>query len=216
MSNSPILAKHKSHWSKREFLEAALGGLGLFLFSLIINYLAAAYATYSQSNPVTDIILDNIPVFHVDPLITAATIFLILSLIVLAIMEPRRIPFMAKSLALFILIRSVFICLTHVRVFPGQVIVHENTFFSLIGLGQTGDQFFSGHTGLPYLMALAFWPEKQYRRMYLALSIGLGTLMLLAHAHYSIDIFAAFFITYTIFHLAKRWFPKDYQMFLQS
>ncbi len=33
------------------------------------------------------------------------------------------------------------------------------------------------------------------------------------HLHYSIDVAAAFFITYSIYHIAIRWFKKDKEIF---
>ena len=35
----------------------------------------------------------------------------------------------------------------------------------------------------------------------------------MAHFHYSIDVLSAFFITYTIYHLARFFFEKDYLLF---
>jgi hypothetical protein len=37
----------------------------------------------------------------------------------------------------------------------------------------------------------------------------------MAHIHYSIDVFSAFFITYTIFHLSEKIFIKDRKMFYE-
>jgi membrane-associated phospholipid phosphatase len=76
-----------------------------------------------------------------------------------------------------------------------------------------GDLFFSGHTGMPFLLALIFWEDKWTRFLFLGFSIMFGIVVLLAHLHYSIDVLSAFFITYTIFHLALYIFKKDRDMF---
>ena len=78
-----------------------------------------------------------------------------------------------------------------------------------------GDLFFSGHTGLPFLMALIFWNNKYLRYSFFALSFIFAATVLLGHLHYSIDVLAAFFITYTIFHIAIFIFKKDYLEFLK-
>lgn len=75
----------------------------------------------------------------------------------------------------------------------------------------TGDDlFFSGHVGLTYLMALIFWRTPLLRYIYLALSVMFAVVVLLGHLHYSIDVFAAYFITYTIYTMASRWFKHDF------
>ncbi len=76
-----------------------------------------------------------------------------------------------------------------------------------------GDLFFSGHTGLPFLMALVFWKKPILRYFFIASAIGFGAVVLLTHLHYSIDVLSAFFITYTIFHIAEFLFRKDRKLF---
>jgi hypothetical protein len=39
----------------------------------------------------------------------------------LTLYEPKRIPFVLKSLALFIITRSTFVLLTHIGPFPDQI-----------------------------------------------------------------------------------------------
>jgi hypothetical protein len=120
------------------------------------------------------------------------------------------IPFALKSAALFILIRSAFITLTHLGPFPTHSYINQEAFFSPLNLGS--DFFFSGHTGLPYLMALVFWEYKFIRNVCLAASVVFGVSVLLGHLHYSIDVFSAYFITYSIFHISQKFFAKDYVM----
>ena len=76
-----------------------------------------------------------------------------------------------------------------------------------------GDYFFSGHTGLPFLLTLLFWDNVFLRVLFFVSSIFFGVVVLLGHLHYSIDVLSAFFITYTIYHLSEAFFPKDKKMF---
>ena len=62
------------------------------------------------------------------------------------------------------------------------------------------DYFFSGHVAFPFLCFLLF-KESRIRWFFLASSIVMGVVVLLGHLHYSIDVFAAFFITYASYRI---------------
>ena len=132
---------------------------------------------------------------------------------VLFIIEPKKIPFTLKSIALFVVIRSCFVSLTHIGPFPTQAVVVSNL-IDKVNFG--GDLFFSGHTGLPFLLSLIFWEEPWLRYFFIVSAILFGVVVLLAHLHYSIDVLSAFFITYTIFHIAEKFFKKDRVLFFQG
>src|SRR5262245_58878850 len=109
----------------------------------------------------------------------------------LMICRPNCIPYALKAIALFLLVRAVFVALTHVA--PSPIDPQKPApFFNSIFFG--GDLFFSGHTGLPFLAALAFWHIWQWRMLYLALTAFFGAIVPIGHYHYSIDVHAALFI----------------------
>jgi hypothetical protein len=87
-------------------------------------------------------------------------------------------------------------------------------FFNSIFYGS--DLFFSGHTGMPFLAALAFWHIPQWRIFYLALTVFFGSVVLLGHYHYSIDVLAALFITHGVFQVSCWLFARDYALFRSS
>ncbi len=182
----------------------------LFALSLIVNFYAGTYATEQASNPVTEIILGNIPTFDIDSLFVYGTIVFWIFIGILCLSRPQRIPFTLKTLGLFIFLRSIFISLTHIGPFPTQIAIYSNV-VSKFAFG--GDLFFSGHTGLPFLLALIFWDKKYLRYLFITASLFFGGVVLLGHLHYSIDVFSAFFITYTIYHLSKIFFKRDHQIF---
>ena len=184
--------------------------MAMLFLSLLANYYANIYTVTHASNAVTDVVLDNIPVFNVDFIfVEGAVIFWVFTSFVL-LWEPRRIPFVVKSIAVFILIRSVFITLTHIAPPSAQSFVEPNQFFGLLTAGS--DMFFSSHTGLPFLMALDFWCYRRWRYFFLVCSGVFAVSVLMGHLHYSIDVVAAFFITYSIFHITKDFFPEDYRL----
>jgi len=213
-----ISEKYKKCFQDKRFIFSFLLSLLLFGGSLVVNFYAAQYATVSASSPVTDIILSNTRVYDLDGFFVYGSIVLTLFIILLCLLQPQKAPFTIKSLALFVVIRSIFITLTHVGPFPTHALIDPSTqHYVTKFLGQDlflsffsgNDLFFSGHTGIPFLMALIYWDNKYLRVLFLFLSLAFGTTVLLAHLHYSIDVLAAFFITATIYRMAKFFFKKD-------
>lgn len=202
--------KYKDYFSNREFIISTAIAVFFLAISLVINFYAGIYATINQSNHVTDIILSNIRVYDVGHVFTYGAVLFWLFIIFLFLKEPRRIPFILKSIALFVVIRAIFVSLTHLGPFPTQLPL-ESDIISKFSFG--GDLFFSGHTGLPYLMSLIFWENKPLRILFFLSAVTFGAIVLMAHLHYSIDVLSAFFITYSIFHIAKKMFGKDREIF---
>jgi len=138
-----------------------------------------------------------------------------LIIILLLILNPKYLAFSVKALAVFIIVRSAFISMTHLGVNPHELSFDTqsvgfslyNTFFNT-----KNDFFFSGHTGIPFLMALVFWHDRFWQRIFLVISTVLGTSVLFAHIHYSIDVFASPFIAYGIFAFFKYVFSQDYKL----
>lgn len=208
-----LAQKYKSVFSDRRFVLSLSVAIVLFTISLFVNFYAALYAMERASSSVKDIVLSNIPVFDVDFFVVYGPIFLWLFVGVLLFIEPKKIPFTIKSIALFVLIRSVFITLTHIGPFPTHININYS--LDIVKLFSTGgDLFFSAHTGLPFLMALVFGKYNvNLRVIFSVTAIFFGIIVLLAHIHYSIDVLSAFFITYTIYILAEKFFPKDLEFF---
>lgn len=204
-----ILRRYRSLCAQQEFRISVLVAILVFILGVIANYAASAYATQRASNYVEDIILSNVPVFDVGLFFVYGASALIVFIVVLCLPRPNRIPFVLYAFALFYLIRALFVSLTHLGPFPTQVDLGELAFKFFGG----DSMFFSGHTGAPFLMALMFWQNRALRYIFLAWSAFFGVVVLLGHLHYTIDVLAAFFITYGIYHLALWLFPKDYALF---
>jgi hypothetical protein len=208
------LCKHKSCWSDKSYRNNTLLGFLLLASSLVINALADVYTTHHASNSVTDIILDNIPTWNVNFIFYQGFAIFWLFVIFIQIREPKGLPFVLKSIAFFILIRSFFISLTHLAIPPDHSYLHPARFYARFTAQD--DLFFSSHTGLPFLMSLIYWKDKFLRKIFLSATLFFATTVLLGHLHYSIDVFSAFFITYGIFHIAQTFFKKDYAVHLKE
>ena len=206
---------YRLYFKNQKFLIAV--GLGLLWLGLglVANFYAGMYATESASNAVTDMILDNIPVFDVDIFFVYGPVLLWCFIAWFCLTKPQRIPFVLKSIALFVLIRSLFISLTHIGPFPDRIVIdYTSDLVKKFTFG--GDLFFSAHTGLPFLMALVFQKQKKLFIWLVLAAIFFGIIVLLGHLHYSIDVLSAFFITYSIYHLALVLFKKDWHLFSEG
>lgn len=209
-----IYLRHKNFWIKARVLSALAGGLFLLLALLVQSY-ANNYVDFVASTPVGDILLDNLPTINVGFFVVQGVLIFTLIVAFLLLVFPKYITFALKSLALFIIVRSFFVSLTHLGVNPNQLILNPDSIgFAIYNFFYSvkTDFFFSGHTGIPFLFALIFWKEKFWRYFFFTVSFIFGASMLLAHMHYSIDVFAAPFITYGIFTLAKHLFKDDFKL----
>ena len=193
----------------RSFL-VALVLLGL---AVVFQFYASAYAVRVSSNFVHDLLLDNLPIVNLNGIIIEGALGAIVFSILLLLAKPKYIIFTLKAVAIFIATRAVFVAVTHLGIYPGQVNPGAGFFDGIYtGLGLQAGFFFSGHTGLTLLMALVFWDEKFWRYIYLAAAAVFGASVLLAHVHYTIDVLAAPYMTYAIFKLSQYFFKEDYEL----
>jgi hypothetical protein len=209
----PTLQLYRTLFRNRAYVRSLCEGTVFLAASTIAIFAAVSYATVHASNHVTDFVLSRVGPFNLRFLFVYGTFTAFVITAALLAWRPNRLPFALKSMALFLLIRSVFVALTHIA--PSPIDPQKPApFFNSIFYGS--DQFFSGHTGLPFLAALAFWHIPQWRAFYLALTAFFGSIVLLGHYHYSIDVLAALFITYGIFQMSRWLFGRDYALFRSS
>ena len=187
----------------------------IFLVAVFgIQTLVIDYTNGAATNPVGDIILSNIPVFSVGDFFVYGMFLFVLVVGILSLMYPKRIIFTLHAMTLFVLVRSLFVSLTHIGPFTTQVASDFGPAITQMFFG--ADHFFSGHAGAPFLMALMYWENKLLRYIFLAWSVFFSIIVLLGHLHYTIDVLAAFFITYGIYHTALWLFPRERMLFLSD
>lgn len=210
-----LIAEHKTLWLNKSFVISTAIGLLFFIASLFVNYSAVKYATREAGSATTDILLDNLPVINTDIVFSEGALFFAVFVVVLLFLRPKTIPLTLKSIALFIFVRAIFVSMTHIAPYPDRIATDLSS-LNYISSSSGADLFFSGHTGLPFLMALLFWENKHLKRIFLFFSFLAATAAILGHLHYTIDIFSAFFITYGIYRISKGFFQKDYKFFTSS
>jgi hypothetical protein len=162
--------------------------------------------------------LDNLPIWHIGFVIVIIAILFWVFSCLLLVVHPSRLLFAIKAIALFIIFRAFFMNLTHLGLYPGAAMPGDQN----VGWGFyrhltfEGNFFFSGHTGFPFLLALIFWDNNFWRRFFVLATFFFAAAVLLAHVHYSIDVFAAPFIVYGIFAITAKYFPKDHALLLKA
>jgi hypothetical protein len=213
-----IYVQHKNFWSKENKISLLIGA-GFFAVAIIIQNIADRYVLKVGGTPVSDMLLSRLPTMDVDFFVIQWPLIVTFVTAALILYKPKYLCFCIKALAVFLIIRSFLISVTHLGVNPDQLVLDTRVYgFRLFNFlfNTTGDFFFSAHTGVPFLLALVFWREKIWRYFFLFSSMVMGTSMLLAHIHYSIDVFAAPFMTYSLFAISKYIFDKDYKISLSD
>jgi hypothetical protein len=209
----PFWRYNRKFWN-REQRKSLYEGVALLAIAIIIQIFAGQYSSRASigANSVHDILLDNLPVVNLDFMIVGGAIGLWIVASWLLVTKPRYLVFGMKAIALFIISRAFFFSLTHVGPYPRGIPPGPNNlgwgFYKLLTF--QGNFFYSGHTGFPFLMALIFWEDDFWRPFFIVMSVLFGASVLLAHVHYSIDVFAAPFIVYGIYTITKHFFPKDF------
>ena len=202
-----FLRGYKEVFTHRKTLQNMLIGVLLFIFGMSVSYFAYEYLGTISGPVARDLFLDNLPILYVADWFFFSIFFMGAVAIILSVLNPRRAPFILICTGLFFAIRAFFLILTHLA--PPNIQFYR-------GMSTGADLFFSGHVGYAFLLALMFWRNRFFRILFIALSIAMAALVLLGHLHYSIDVFAAFFIVYVIFTIAKRVFKREYEMLLRS
>jgi hypothetical protein len=205
-----IFRKNLHCWRQEEFIFSTIKGFFLFLTGAISLLAAKEYLTDSYIHIVgsPDLFLDILPVTQMENLLVWGIPTLFCFTCAALIIHPERLPFTLKTLGILCFIRAFFIILTPMGVRPDQVVTVSHSF--LQSLAYSGnDFFFSGHVAFPFLLMLIFWDEFWMRICMLFVAGIFAVSVLLAHTHYSIDVFAVPFIVPTIYGLSRRLFHRD-------
>ena len=125
-----------------------------------------------------------------------------------ASLSPQVLLVFLAGYALLTLSRFVSITLLPLEA-PQNLIplVDPLTNYFYAGKYITKDLFFSGHTSTVILIGLCL-TERTERAVVLVASVVLGVALLFQHVHYTLDIVAAFPLTYIDFRIAK-WLVKQ-------
>jgi hypothetical protein len=205
----------------------------LFRYACFVAMLALSLWGEGRPAPhLPDLLLDHLPyVGLVDRynhwLLTLAYIPLALALLVV---DARRFVRYNVTSGLLSLLRGLCIAATGLGPVRGPD-VHAGLFFDAAGRPRsdfwqalfdlstpgglfgrdaahvylTKDLFFSGHTGVTFLLLLYLWPHRRLRWLMLVGHLLVVASVLLAHLHYTIDIVGAYAIAFSLYALREGW-----------
>jgi hypothetical protein len=187
-----------------------IGALSLFV-GIKLNYYSQGYLLNLTQNGTTlpmlsDLILDNIPLWKVDYLYDIFAIVSLLTLMVFVIHKRRygSVPYFLLLSGIFQIIRGFFIVLTpfgNPMGFDGT----QGPFngFTDIELGV----YPSGHTGIAFLYFLLV-TSKPYRYTLLFSVSVIMFALFFSRGHYTIDILSGIFFAYAIKSYGDKHFRK--------
>ncbi|MDE2019532.1 MAG: hypothetical protein KGJ13_04245 [Patescibacteria group bacterium] len=196
----------------KEHVRSLIVGFFYLALALVFQGYASAYSVANSERFVGDLVLDHLPAIDLNAIIIEGAFLMILMALCVLLLQPRRLMFAVKAASVFIAVRSVCVAVTHLGLYPNQILPGNGFIDQVyVALNLQAGYFFSAHTGLPFLMALIFWDDKPWRYIFLCVSALFGISVLLAHVHYTIDVFAAPFMTYSIFKLSEYLFAQEYR-----
>ncbi len=178
----------------------------LLIISTFLDLLSGNYVLEAGVAVSPDIILDHLGPYNFQFLFGWMYLLIMVCLFFFPLFfKIKELHKVISQFSLLIIMRSFFISLTHLKTpltaipakFPVifQPFVFEN------------DLFFSGHTATPFLGFLLF-RDSPIKWFFLIASIIMGATSLLMHRHYSIDVFAAYFIAYGTYKIGNWLFCK--------
>lgn len=195
-------------WKKEILKHKNLIILSIFflIIAIIINFVSGSYINRTSAVAVPDMILDNIPTLDLDFFfVYGIAIILIIFFLYPIFFEVNMIHITISQFSLLVLIRSFFTALTHLSVPTDALSFNSPNLFAIFDFKNA--LFFSGHTAFPFLGFLLFKKER-IGKFFLISTLIMALTVLFMHVHYSIDVFAALFITYGSFKIGKRFFIK--------
>lgn len=206
-----LYKKHKKAYSRKWFFVSFISAYALWMFSVTFMFESGNYAESVPYTPsLHDLIVDNVPTIDMNQLSTLGIEWAIkLTYILTLVFLPSLLPSMLRAFALFKIFRGFFISLLHMGPPFGMI---PDGYNGIVAAKHylTKDLFFSGHTGYIFLSVFIFWNIKLLRYFFLIFSIVIGSTTLFMHDHYSIDVLAAFPITFCVYYVSKELFKSDW------
>lgn len=204
------LAEIKDEWHgvHYKWWVGTLAGVLLLFVASYLLYTRLGWVAEQRALPTgSDWLLRRLPAVNVLPVLSWGWFALHLYAGGAAILYyPRRMPFLLFMLSIYIVVRTAFIFLSPIGAPAGMLDMREldAIFSQIMGTWTFNNEFiFSGHTSIPFLFFL-FFETRLLKGVMLAGSITMAVCVLLSHNHYTVDVLAAYLVSYSIYKLAER------------
>jgi hypothetical protein len=176
------------------------------VIGLAADYYCGSYVTVTPGAKVPDLLLDKLPAVDLSFLfVYGYMVLLMIMFFYPGLFRVRMLHVVVIQFSVLLTLRSLFMIFTHLETPPGSVAVSFPWFFE--NLYFENDMFFSGHTAMPFLGFYLF-RSSRLRYVFLFGAMMMGAVVLLMKLHYSIDVFAAFFMTYCSYRMGQRLLRK--------
>jgi len=188
-----------------EYRYLILLSLIIIVIATFLDYLSGVYVSTTKVAHVPDLILDHIG--PIDASFSYIYGYLVLCITLFSyplLFHIRTLHVVVSQFSFLVVLRAMFLVFTHLGTPPDAIPVGFPWIFK--GLSFQNDMFFSGHTAIPFLGFLLF--QGKIRYFFLCGSVFMGIVVLVTHAHYSIDVFSAFFITYCSYKIGNAVLAK--------
>ncbi|MHB8578675.1 MAG: phosphatase PAP2-related protein [Ignavibacteriaceae bacterium] len=188
--------------NKKLFVEFILSTILLvFVFTFMSNFLESVEARQGVVLP--DPLLKAIQPVDLTWLIFTLIYISLIITIILIVKHPQKLLFAIQAYALMLVFRIIAMFLLPLNP-PARMILLNDPFVQFFGSGRilTKDLFFSGHTATLFFLFLIA-ENKQIKYLLFAFTIIVAAALLLQHVHYSVDVFAAPFFSYSAYRLIK-------------
>lgn len=192
-----------------------------FIGALILNYYASRYTLkvgQLSCSVNTDLLLNILPYYN-DVFLFVWGFFAFVIIVVLneLFFAREQLPYIFWMYAAFITLRCFFVILTPLNTPPDDGVIPNDFLYNHLGVYLTAhyDLFFSSHTSMPFLGFLII-KQPITRFLLLGFSILLASVVLLGRYHYSIDVFAAFFVTYAFVQFHRNIIEPRFERWLNK
>lgn len=208
------IAEIKDEWHGvhyRWWIYTLAGVLFMFCLSYAL-YTKLGWVADQRALPIgNDWLLRRLPLVNTLPILSWGWFGLHLYAVGAAVAyHPRRIPFLIFLLTVYMVVRTAFVFLSPIGA-PADMVdmrLHDAIFSRILGTWTFTNEFiFSGHTSIPFLFYL-FFKSPGLKRLMLTGSIVMAVGVLLSRNHYTVDVIAAFFTSYSVYALAKAGYER--------
>ena len=201
---SPLVTTWQKALQVKGFKIKCLISIGLLVVCAIVSPIIFQHIQKREGYELNDVVLNWFPSLDLSVYIFILLYLLILSAVVNLFHHPHAFLKALQAYIILTILRFITLLLVPLNPPAGIVELVDPLVDSLLyQQSVTKDLFFSGHTSLIFLLALSS-PRGPIRQVLFLGTIPLAVMLLLQHAHYTVDIIAAPFFAWVAWLIAKR------------